>query len=255
MEALRIENLSKNFGGLEAVSDVSLSVEAGTRRAIIGPNGAGKTTLFNLIAGELPPSRGSVYLFGREITNMPLHRRTHEGLARTFQINNLFPNLSVLDNVLRGITARQGIGFRMFRPIGAYKDMYEKAARLLQQSGLWEKRNVPVKALAYGEQRHMEIILALSSDPRILLLDEPTAGLSSEESKAFSNAIVTLGGDVTILIIAHDLDLVFELADGITVLHYGQVIAEGTGEEIQAHPKVKEIYLGSEEEIEGAAVN
>jgi len=255
MEALRVENLSKKFGGLQALRDVFLAVEAGARRAIIGPNGAGKTTLFNLIAGELPPSSGKVYLFGRDITDMPLYRRTHVGLARTFQINNLFLKLSVLDNGILGIKARQRFGFQMFRPVTAYTDMYNKAARLLEQGGLWEKRHVPVSALSYGEQRQMEIILALASEPKILLLDEPTAGLSTAESKALISAIQGLGEDVTILIIAHDLDLVFEVADRITVLHYGQVVTEGSCQEIQAHPGVKEIYLGMEEGTEGVEVN
>lgn len=255
MEALRTENLSKNFGGLEALRNVSLSVEAGTRQALIGPNGAGKTTLFNLIAGELPPSSGRVSIFGQDITAMPLHRRIHVGIGRTFQINNLFTKLTVLDNVLLGIKARQTFGFQMFRPVTAYTHMYQKAAHLLEQSGLWEKRNDAVSALAYGEQRQMEIILALASDPRILLLDEPTAGLSAAESQELIHLIQSFGKDVTILIIAHDLDLVFEVADCITVLHYGQVVAEGSREVIQDHPSVKEIYLGIEEGSDSAPVN
>jgi branched-chain amino acid transport system ATP-binding protein len=192
-EALRVEGLSKNFGGLHAVEDVSLSVEAGERRAIIGPNGAGKTTLFNLITGELPPSSGKVSLFGKEITHMPLHRRVHVGLARTFQINNLFLKLSVLDNVLLGVKARQGYGFQMFRAMGAYTDTFGRAARLLERGGLWGKRHLPVNALSYGEQRQIEIILALASEPRVLLLDEPTAGLAASESREVTSAIQRLG--------------------------------------------------------------
>jgi branched-chain amino acid transport system ATP-binding protein len=246
-QALKTERLSKNFGGLEALQNVDLSVEAGSRRAIIGPNGAGKTTLFNLIAGEFIPSSGTVSLFGQDITHMPLHSRIHAGIGRGFQINNLFLKLSVLDNVLLGIKAVRNFGFQLFRPITAYTEMYSKANQLLESVGLWEKRNESVSALAYGEQRQMEIILALASDPRILLLDEPTAGLSMPESKELIGLIRNLGKDVTILMIAHDLDLVFEVADQISVLHYGQIVAEGTPEEIQEHPKVKEIYLGSEE--------
>jgi len=255
MDALKIENLSKNFGGLEALLNVSLSVETGARRAIIGPNGAGKTTLFNLIAGEFPPSRGRILLFGQDITATPLHARTGMGLSRTFQVNNLFLKLTVLDNVLLGIKARQGFGFQMFRPLSAYLHVYEKAARLLKKSGLWKKRSVAVKALSYGEQRQMEIILALTSDPRILLLDEPTAGMSAAESKALIEVIQDLGRDVTVLMIAHDLDLVFEVADKITVLHYGQVVAEGRGEDIQGHPRVKEIYMGIEEGEENVSAD
>lgn len=246
-EALKTERLSKNFGGLEALQNVDLSVEAGSRRAIIGPNGAGKTTLFNLIAGEFIPSSGSVSIFGQDITDMPMHSRIHVGIGRGFQINNLFLKLSVLDNVLLGIKACRNFGFQLFRPISAYTDIYSKANQLLERVGLWEKRNESVSALAYGEQRQMEIILALASDPRILLLDEPTAGLSMSESKELIDLIQNLGKDVTMLMIAHDLDLVYEVADQISVLHYGQIVAEGTPEEIQEHPKVKEIYLGSEE--------
>lgn len=246
-EALKTERLSKNFGGLEALQNVDLSVEAGSRRAIIGPNGAGKTTLFNLIAGEFIPSSGSVSIFGQDITDMPLHKRIHAGIGRGFQINNLFLKLSVLDNVLLGIKACRNFGFQLFRPITAYTDIYSKANQLLERVGLWEKRNEPVSALAYGEQRQMEIILALASDPRILLLDEPTAGLSMSESKELIDLIQNLGKDVTMLMIAHDLDLVYEVADQISVLHYGQLVAEGTPEEIREHPKVKEIYLGIEE--------
>lgn len=246
-EALKTERLSKNFGGLEALQNVDLSVEAGSRRAIIGPNGAGKTTLFNLIAGEFIPSSGSVSIFGQDITAMPLHRRIHAGIGRGFQINNLFLKLSVLDNVLLGIKACRNFGFQLFRPITAYTDIYSKANQLLERVGLWEKRNESVSALAYGEQRQMEIILALASDPRILLLDEPTAGLSMSESKELIDLIQNLGKEVTMLMIAHDLDLVYEVADQISVLHYGQIVAEGTPEEIREHPKVKEIYLGIEE--------
>lgn len=246
-DALKLERLSKNFGGLQALQNVNLSVAAGSRRAIIGPNGAGKTTLFNLITGEFTPSSGSVSIFGQDITHMPMHSRIHAGIGRGFQINNLFLKLSVLDNVLLGIKACQDFGFQLFRPITAYTDMYSKSNQLLERVGLWEKRNESVSALAYGEQRQMEIVLALASDPRILLLDEPTAGLSMSESKELIGLIQNLGKDVTIIMIAHDLDLVFEVADQISVLHYGQIVAEGTPEEIQEHPKVKEIYLGSAE--------
>ena len=246
-DALNIERLSKNFDGLVALQNVNLSVAAGSRRAIIGPNGAGKTTLFNLIAGEFAPSSGSVSIFGQDITHMPMHRRIHAGIGRGFQINNLFLKLSVLDNVLLGIKACRDFGFQLFRPITAYTDIYSKSNQLLKKVGLWEKRNESVSALAYGEQRQMEIVLALASDPRVLLLDEPTAGLSMSESKELIGLIQNLGKGVTIIMIAHDLDLVFEVADQISVLHYGQIVAEGTPVEIQEHPKVKEIYLGSTE--------
>jgi branched-chain amino acid transport system ATP-binding protein len=230
-----------------AVNNVSLSVDAGERRAIIGPNGAGKTTLFNLITGWYPASTGRIYLLGQDITNMPVYRRPHLGLGRTFQINNLFLEYSVLDNVLLGIKARQKFGFQPFRHINSYKEMYHKAAKLLEDGGLLEKRNVPVAGLSYGEQRQLEITLALASDPKVLMMDEPTAGLSSAETASVVNTIKSFSLDITTIIIAHDMDVVFEVADRITVLHYGEVLAEGSGAEIQAHPKVEEIYLGREE--------
>lgn len=246
MESLRAEGLSKNFGSLYAVQNVSLSIRSGERRAIIGPNGAGKTTLLNLFTGELMPSAGRIYIFGQEVTTVPVHQRVHLGLARTFQVMNLIFDLSVLDNVQLAIQAVMPFRFGMFRSQNAYTNLLDEAQRLLSQWGLWEKRKDLVRHLSYGEQRRTELIMALASKPKVLLLDEPTSGLSEAAAASFIAMIRGLGQDTTLVIVEHDMDVVFELADYITVLDHGQVIAEGTKEEIKANPKVREVYLGEE---------
>ena len=247
MESLKADGVSRNFGSLYAVQNVSLSMSTGERRAIIGPNGAGKTTLFNLFTGGLKPSAGRIYVFGEDVTATPVHQRIHLGLARTFQVLNLIPNLSVLDNVQLAIQAAMPFRFGMFRPQSSYSNLRDEAQALLTPWGLWEKRNERVQHLSYGQQRRTELIMALASKPRILLLDEPTSGLSEEAASSFIDAIRGLGQDITLVIIEHDMDVVFDLADSITVLHHGQVIAEGTKEEIKANSMVREAYLGEEE--------
>jgi branched-chain amino acid transport system ATP-binding protein len=248
MEALRVEKLSKDFGGVRALNEVSLSVEAGERRAVIGANGAGKTTLINLINGEMPPTFGSVYILGKDVTEMPVHERVHLGVGRSCQINSLFPHISVLDNVLLALQATQTFRFQMLRSISKYDHLSANAQALLTARGLWEKRDFPVVDLSYGEQRRIEIVLSLASAPKLLLLDEPTAGLSASETSDIIELVRGLGRDISVLFISHDMDVTFSIADRITVLHYGQVIAEGTPEEIRANPEVKQIYLGYKEE-------
>ena len=248
MECLRVEGVSKNFGSLHAVKDVSLSVPSGERRAIIGPNGAGKTTLFNLLTGELEPSAGRIYMLGQDVTTMPVHRRARLGLARTFQVLNIIPNLSVLDNVTLAIQAIKPFRFGMFRSQSVYTGLFEEAQRLLEQWGLWERRKALVEELSYGQQRRVELIMAMASKPGLLLLDEPTGGLSQEASASFIDMLRGLGRDTTLVIVEHDMDVVFELADYITVLHQGKVIAEGTKEEIRANCRVREVYLCEEED-------
>jgi len=247
MEALKIEGLSKNFGGVQALKDVSFTVEAGERLAIIGPNGAGKTTLFNLLNGQEKATAGRIYFFEQEITTMPTHRRAHLGQGRSFQLTSLFPNLTVLDNVLLAVQGTKPSRYQLFRPITAYKHLFAKAQELLTAMALWEKRNDLVKALGYGEQRRLEIALSLASEPKLLLLDEPSSGLTPAECADMITMIRNLGTDITVVVVAHDMDLVFGLAERIMVLHYGQVMADGTPEEIQADSRVKEIYLGVEE--------
>jgi len=247
MEVLRIEGLSKNFGGVQAVKDVSFTVEAGERLAIIGPNGAGKTTLFNLLNGQEKPTAGRIYFFGQEITTMPTYRRAHLGQARSFQLTSLFPGLTVLNNALLAVQGTKPSRFQLFRPVTAYKHLFTKAQELLEAMDLWERRDDVVQALGHGEQRRLEIALSLASEPNLLLLDEPSSGLTAAEGADMITMILNLGTDVTVVIVAHDMDIVFGLASRVMVLHYGEVIADGTPEEIQADPRVKEIYMGVEE--------
>lgn len=245
MEALRVERLSKDFGGLHALRNVSFSVAAGERLAIIGPNGAGKTTLFNLLTGQLSPTSGRVYFFEQDITHLPIHKRVHLGLARSFQITNLFPNLTVLDNALLALQGTKYHRYQMFRTINAYPDMFAKAKELLEPWGLWEKKEQLARDIAYGDQRALEIVLTLASKPKVLLLDEPSSGLTAAQSAEIVSKIRELGTDVTVVFVAHDMDLVFGVADRICVLHYGEVIVEGSCEEIRADARVKEIYMGT----------
>jgi branched-chain amino acid transport system ATP-binding protein len=242
---LELKGLSRSFGGLRAVDDVTLKIMRGDRKAIIGPNGAGKTTLFNLITGIFPASSGQILLFGKDVTRWPSHRRTAMGMARTFQVTHLFPRLTVLDNVLLAIAGLRRAKFVMWRLLSSYSEMYGKAHALLARSGFLERKDIPVRFLSHGEQRQLEIVLGLASDPKILLLDEPAAGLSSGESTEMSNFLRGLDPDLAILLIEHDMDVVFDVADEISVLHFGQVLETGTAAQIHASKRVQEIYLGS----------
>lgn len=247
MEALKVEGLSKNFGGIQVLHDIHFNIGVGEHVAIIGPNGAGKTTLFNVLTGELSPTAGAMYLFGQKITDMVTHRRIHLGLARSFQLNRLFLNLTILDNVMLALQGIKRSRFQMFRSNTGYTRLLVKAEGLLRSIGLWEKRDFLVKALSYGEQRQMEIALSLASEPKLLLLDEPTAGLSIAETTSFINMLRDLAINITVLFCAHDMDVVFSLAGRIMVLYFGEIIAQGTPKEIQADSTVKAVYLGIEE--------
>ena len=246
MEALRVEKLSKNFGGLHVLSDLYLGVEVGERVAIIGPNGAGKTTLLNVLSGELPASGGETYLFGQEITGMPTYRRAHMGLSRSFQITHLASYLTVLDNILLALHGVKPSRYQMFRPTAAYEQILAKAQQQLELIDLWEKRDNMAQTISYGEQRKLAIALTLALEPKILLLDEPSAGLDIAEIPAFINTVKSLTEDTTTILCAHDMDVVFDLADRVVVLYFGRIVAQGTFEEIQADQTVKEIYLGIE---------
>ena len=252
MEALKVEGVTKSFGGVQALQDISFSVEQGERLAIIGPNGAGKTTLFNVINGQFPASAGRIFFFGQEITSMPTHDRASLGLARTFQLTSLFLNLTVLDNIMLALHGTRPSRFQMFRSVHSYQPVLDRADELLGILELREMKDLPVKSLSYGEQRKMEIALSLASDPKMLLLDEPGNGLTTAESTVLIKMIRNFASDLTLLIVAHDMDLVFSVADRIIVLHYGRMIAEGDREAIQADPNVKEIYLGIEEPAQDA---
>jgi branched-chain amino acid transport system ATP-binding protein len=242
---LELRGLSKSFGGLAAVQEVTLQVLAGDRAAVIGPNGAGKTTLFNLITGVLPASAGRILLFGQDVTGWPSHRRTALGMARTFQITSLFPKLSVLDNVLLAIGGLRRTKFVMWRTLSSYAGLQEKARGLLEAAGYWERRDAEVRNLSHGEQRQIEIVLGLASEPKILLLDEPCAGLSSGESREMAAFLKRLDPRLAILLIEHDMDVVFDVVQRISVLHFGAVVESGTAEAIRASPRVQEIYLGT----------
>jgi branched-chain amino acid transport system ATP-binding protein len=243
--ALSLTDLSKTFGGLKAVKGVALSVAPGERRALIGPNGAGKTTLFNLISGELMPSEGRISLFGRDVTTLPPNRRAALGLARTFQITNLFSNLTVLENLLMAVQALERTKLMLLRSIRSYPSLFARARAILEAVGLADKEAEVVKSLSHGEQRQMEIAMALACRPRLLLLDEPTAGLSLAESRLMTALLQKLDSGITLLIIEHDMDVAFALTDRVTALHNGSVIADGHRDEVKANPLVREIYLGS----------
>jgi len=243
--ALELQGLSKSFGGLHAVRGVDLTVLPGERKAIIGPNGAGKTTLFNVITGVLPASSGRVLLFGEDVTAWSSHRRTALGMARTFQVTSLFPRLTVLDNVLLAIQGVRKTKFVMWRFLSSYRDVYEKAYHLLEQVGYLDRKDNEVRNLSHGEQRQLEIVLGLASDPKILLLDEPAAGLSSGESVEMAKFLMRLDPGLAILLIEHDMDVVFDVANHICVLHFGEVLETGTAETIRRSDKVQEIYLGT----------
>jgi len=241
---LRLEGIGKSFEGLHAVKSVSLKVMPGERRAILGPNGAGKTTLFNLIAGDLRPTAGKIFFQGEDITRLPSNRRASRGIARTFQITNLFFNLSVIDNIVLGAQALERTKFSLFRPLSSYRHLYERGIELLARIGIEHLKDEQVRSLSYGVQRQIEIMLALTREPSMLLLDEPTAGLSPAETGTMVEVLKKLPSAITILIIEHDMDVAFKLAQNITVLHYGEVIAAGTVAEVQANRTVQEIYLG-----------
>ena len=244
---LVLEELTKEFGGLIAVDHLNLEIEAGERHGIIGPNGAGKTTLFNLICGELSPSDGAVTFFGQDVTRMRTHKRIALGISRTFQINSLFPKLTVRQNLLLAAQGLERTKFVMYRPISSYSYLHDKTENILHEFGLWDQREVLVENLSYGDQRQIEICLALIENPKLLLLDEPTAGLSRAESKTFTNSLKKLNSEMTILLIEHDMDVAFELVEKITVLQMGALVASGPTEEIKANQKVQEIYLGTGE--------
>jgi len=244
--ALVIERLCKNFGGLQALHDLSLEIQPGERRALLGPNGAGKTTLFHLIGGQLAPSSGRIFLFGREVTQLPPFRRAALGLARTFQITTLFPNLTVLENMLLAVQALDAVRFVLYRPLTSYPHLLSKARSLLEQWNLWEQRHALVRQLSYGEQRQIEILLALAPMPKVLLLDEPTAGLSAAETQQVVAMIQHLDPSITVLLIEHDMDVAFQVARQITVLHQGRLLADGSPTAIRMDPTVAEIYLGGQ---------
>ena len=252
MIALAVDRLAHQFGGLRALDDVSLQVATGERLVILGPNGAGKTTLFNLVTGLLRPTAGRIRLFEHDVTALAPYRRARLGLGRTFQITTLFPRLTVLDNVLLAVQGADGARFTLHRPLASFPRICTQAESLLATWGLTDRRDVPAQRLSYGEQRQVELLLALAGSPRVLLLDEPTAGLSPAETASVAAMVRRFPRDLTLLLIEHDMDVALELADRVVVLHQGRVLAEGDRDQIRRDARVAEIYLG-EPDAEDAA--
>ena len=244
MTALAVHHLDKSFGGLRVTSDVSLSVEPGERRLIIGPNGAGKTTLFNLITGELRPDGGSVTLFDRDITRVPSRRRFHLGMARTYQIITLFPRQTLLHNVTLALLGLSRVRWNPLVRLAGQRALIARARETLARVGLEELAERPLSETAYGERRRVEIAMALAQNPRVLLLDEPFAGLSVAERRDVLRLVGEIPREVTIVMIEHDMDVALDFAERITVLHFGEVVVEGTRREVVDHPRTREIYLG-----------
>ena len=244
--ALQTFNLIKRFGGLVATNDVSITVEKGARQALIGPNGAGKTTLINQLTGVLAPTSGRIELEGRDITALPVHKRARAGLVRTFQINQLFKHMTPAESLAVAISERDGLGGHFLRALGRRGEVMDEMAGLLEQCNLLDAMHRETRVLPYGKQRLLEIALALAAKPRVLLLDEPVAGVPDGERREILNTVAALPEDVTILLIEHDMDLVFSFATRISVLVSGGLFTEGTCAEIARDPRVKAVYLGEE---------
>jgi branched-chain amino acid transport system ATP-binding protein len=244
MTALAVRQVSKSFGGLHVTTNVSLAVEAGERRLIIGPNGAGKTTLFNLITGELAVDSGSILLFGRDITRLPSRKRTHLGMARTYQIITLFTRDTILRNVTLALLGLSPLRWNPLIALERQQHLIAQAREALGRVGLGGIAERPLSQTSYGERRRVEIAMALAQNPKILLLDEPFAGLSIEERQDVRKLLLAIPRDVTIVMIEHDMDTALDFADRITLLHFGEVIVEGTRAEVVADSRTREVYLG-----------
>ena len=244
MGALEIVGLNKSFSGFRVINDVNLFVEVGERRLIIGPNGAGKTTLFNIITGEIQPDAGTILLNGQNITNIPVQKRSHLGLTRTYQIITLFPNDSLLKNISLSLLALSSSRWSPFVALDAHNDIKLQALDVLDQVGLKGLADRSLNQTSYGEQRRVEIAMALAQCPKVILLDEPFAGLSIEERTQIRELLVSIPEEVTIVMIDHDMEVALEFAEKITVMHFGEVVVEGSRAEVVEHPKTREIYLG-----------
>lgn len=244
VSAIRVVQLAKVFGGLRAVDSVSLAVTPGERRMLIGPNGAGKTTLFHCIAGTLQPSSGQVELFGEDISRLPENRRTALGMGRTFQISNVCVDLTVRENLILGMLGIDRRKWMMHRSTDSLSDLNGRIAAELEQVGLAEKTEETVKFLSYGERRQLELALSLASNPKVLLLDEPCAGLSPSERQRFSQLVKDLPRQITLIMIEHDIDVALALADSVTVLHRGKIIFDGTPDDVRSDAQVREVYFG-----------
>lgn len=243
--AIDVINLVKAFGGLRAVDTVSLAVPRGQRRILIGPNGAGKTTLFHCITGTLRASSGHINLFGQDVTGLNEAARTERGMGRTFQISNVFTDLSVIENLALAILGKSSDKWVTYRSVASYPQIQQRALEGLQLVGLGHRAGELVKLLSYGERRQLELALALQTRPDVLFLDEPCAGLSPSERQLLSRIISDLPRDITLMMIEHDMDVALALADHVTVLHRGRIILEGSPGDVQANPEVREVYFGN----------
>jgi branched-chain amino acid transport system ATP-binding protein len=243
--ALEVTELNKAFGGLKVTQGVSLAVRPGERRLIIGPNGAGKTTLFNQISGDLRPNSGQIKLFGENVTTLAPHRRAHRGLSRTYQIITLFAGDTLEHNVTLGLLGLLPSRWQMWRPLASYRHLADEARRTLDSVGLLHLASHPVSELAYGEKRRVELAMALSQKPRVLLLDEPLAGLSDGERKTVKALIASISKEVTVVMIEHDMDTALDLAETVTLLNYGRVIVDGERDQVISDERTREVYLGA----------
>ena len=247
--ALETRALNRSFGALRVTQDVSFRLPYGARHALIGPNGAGKTTLINLLTGMLAPSSGTVWLDGADITRLPAAERVRRGLARTFQINTLFPHLSPLEATALALCQRHGLSINPLRRLSRCGEVIAEARDLLAKFAFGDDAARPTRELPYGRQRLLEIVLALAAAPKVLLLDEPAAGVPSQESTEIFAALAALPQDIAVLFIEHDMDVVFRFAERITVMDAGQILCEGSPDEIAVHPEVREVYLGEDDDV------
>jgi len=247
MAILTTQGLTKDFGGLRAVDSVTLDVEQGKLTSVIGPNGAGKTTLFNLITGLIKPDSGRIAFQGEDITHQPIHRIIKKGISRSFQILNLFNELTLFENVWLGVQAQQGHGPEVFSNPDKFRSIQEETTRIIREIGLLGKEESPVKLLSYGDRRILEITISLTAKPSLLLLDEPTSGLVSEDRKRISEFMKRLSSQLTLIVVEHDMDVVLSISDHIIVMHQGKILAQGTPDEIRGNEKVQEAYLGGQD--------
>ena len=244
MTALSVTSLCKQFGGLRVTANVNLAVAPGERRLIIGPNGAGKTTLFNLITGEIAPDSGSIRLFEKDITRVSVHRRPHLGMARTYQIITLFASDTILRNVTLALLGLSRLRWSLLRDLDQQHALTERARAALARVGLADIADRPLSQTSYGERRRVEIAMALAQEPKVLLLDEPFAGLSIDERRDVQQLLNAIPRAVTVVMIEHNMDVALDWAERITLLHFGEVIVEGTRAEVVANPRTREVYLG-----------
>ncbi len=246
MELITIENLAKNFGGLRAVDGVTMKVKEGELVSIIGPNGAGKSTLFNLITGYIRPDEGKVFFRGEDITHLPVHQMVRKGIGRSFQLLNVFSELSVFENIRMGVQAHLGYGFEFFTPLNRLKEVQEKVPAIIESVGLTGKETARAKDLSYGDNKILDVAVALTADPKALLLDEPTSGLAAKETGRMIDLIRKLSERLTILLVEHDMTVVFSVSGRVIVLNEGRIIAEGMPDDIRKDERVQEAYLGGE---------